>query len=58
MFNQLLTCALHKDALLTHGHVITIVAKALNVNFNNYAHFVEYSYFTKQAFVTMVIICP
>ena len=51
MFNQLLACASSKDAPLTHGHLITIVAKALNVNLDNYTHFVEHSYFTKQAFV-------
>ena len=51
MFNQLLACASHKDAPLTHGHLITIIAKALNVNLDNYTHFVEHSYFTKQAFV-------
>ena len=47
MFNQLLACASHKDAPLTHGHVITIIAKALNVNLDNYTRFVEHSYFTK-----------
>ena len=51
MFNQLLACTSRKDAPLTHGHLITIVAKALNVNLDNYTHFVEHSYFTKQAFV-------
>ena len=51
MFNQLLACASRKDAPLTHGHLITIVAKALNVNLDNYTRFVEHSYFTKQAFV-------
>ena len=49
MFNQLLACASCKDAPLTHGHVITIVAKALNVNLDNYTHFIELSYFNKQA---------
>ena len=51
MFNQLLACASRKDALLTYGYVITIIAKALNVNLDNYTHFVEHSYFTKKAFV-------
>ena len=51
MFNQLLACASCKDAPLTHGHVIIIVAKALNVNLDNYTRFVEHSYFTKKAFV-------
>ena len=51
MFNHLLACAPRKDAPLTYGYVITIVAKALNVNLDNYTHFVEHSYFTKQAFV-------
>ena len=51
MFNQLLAYALRKDTPLTHGHLITIFAKALNVNLDNYTHFVEHSYFTKKAFV-------
>ena len=51
MFNQLLLYASRKDAPLTHEHLITIIAKALNVNLDNYNHFVEHSYFTKQAFV-------
>ena len=51
VFNQLLACAPRKDTPLTHGHVITIVAKSLNINLDNYTHFVEHSYFTKQAFV-------
>ena len=51
MFNQLLACASRKDAPLTHGHLITIIAKALNVNLDNYTRFVEHSYFTKQAFI-------
>ena len=29
--------------------MITIVAKALNINLDNYTRFVEHSYFTKQA---------
>ena len=51
MFNQLLACASRKDAPLTHGHLITIVVKALNINLDNYTRFVGHSYFTKQAFV-------
>ena len=51
MFNQLLACASRKDAPLIHGHVITVVAKALNVNLDNYTRFVEHSYFIKHAFV-------
>ena len=31
--------------------MITIVAKALNINLDNYTRFVEHSYFTKKAFV-------
>ena len=51
IFNQLLACAPKKDAMLTHGHVITIVAKAFNVDLSNFTRTVECSYFTKQAFV-------
>ena len=40
-----------KDAPLTHGHVVTIIAKALNINLANYTRFVEHSYFTKQTFI-------
>ena len=47
----MLACASRKDVPLTHGHVITIVAKALSLNLDNYTHFVECSYFTKQAFI-------
>ena len=36
---------------MTHGHVITIITKALNINLANYTRFVKCSYFTKQAFV-------
>ena len=32
IFNQLLSCATRKDTPLTHRHVITIIAKALNFN--------------------------
>ena len=46
-----MTCALCKDAPLTHGHVVTIIPKALNVNLDDFTHVVECSYFTKQAFV-------
>ena len=51
IFNQLLACAQRKDAPLTHGHVVTIIAKSLNVNLANHPRAVEPSYFTKQAFV-------
>ena len=51
IFNQLLACAPKKDAPLTHGHVITIIAKSLNVNLANHPRVVEHSYFTKQAFI-------
>ena len=37
--------------MLTHGHVITIIAKAFNVDLSNITRTVECSYFTKQAFV-------
>ena len=37
--------------MLTHGHVITIVAKEFNVDLSNFTRTVECSYFTKQAFV-------
>ena len=37
--------------MLTHGHVITIIAKAFNVDLSNFTRTVECSYFTKQAFV-------
>ena len=47
----MLACAPRKDAPLTHGHMVTIIAKALNINLANYTHFAEHSYFTKQAFV-------
>ena len=51
IFNQLLTCAPCKDAPLTHGHVITIVAKTLNVDLAAYTRKVECSYFTNHALV-------
>ena len=51
IFNQLLACAQRKDAPLTHGHVVTINAKALNVNLANHPRVVEPSYFTKHAFI-------
>ena len=40
----------------THGHVITIVAKAFNVDLSNFTRTVKCSYFTKQAFVRGEII--
>ena len=51
IFNQLLSYAPRKDAPLTHGHVITIIAKALNVDFAAYTRKVECSYFTNHALV-------
>ena len=36
---------------MTHGHVVTIVAKALNINLGNYTRKVECSYFTNHALV-------
>ena len=51
IFNQLLSCAPRKDAPLTHGHVVTIIAKALNINLENYTRKVECSYFTNHALV-------
>ena len=51
IFNQLLTCAIRKNVPLTHSHVITIIAKTLNTNFDDFDCVVECSYFTKQAFV-------
>ena len=51
IFNQLLSCASRKDSPLTHGHMITLVAKALNVDLAGYTHKVECSYFTNHAFV-------
>ena len=56
IFNQLLACAPRKDVMLTHGHVITIVAEAFNVDLSNFTRTVECSYFTKQAFVRGEII--
>ena len=47
----MLSCAPRKDAPLTHGHVITIVAKALNVDNTAYTRKVECSYFTNHALV-------
>ena len=40
-----------KDAPLTHGHVVIIDAKALNINLENYTRKVECSYFTNHALV-------
>ena len=51
IFNQLLSCAPRKEAPLTHGHVITIIAKALNINFDAYTRKVDCSYFTNHAFI-------
>ena len=51
IFNQLLSCAPRKEAPLTHGHVVTIIAKALNINFDAYTKKVDCSYFTNHAFV-------
>ena len=51
IFNQLLSYAPRKDSPLTHGHVITIVAKALNIDLADYTRKVECSYFTNHAFV-------
>ena len=51
IFNQLLTCTPRKNAPLTNGHVITIVAKALNVDLVVYHRKVECSYFTNHALV-------
>ena len=42
--------------MLNHGHVITIIAKAFNVDFSNFTRTIECSYFTKQAFVRGEII--
>ena len=36
---------------MTHGHVVTIIAKALNINLENYTQKVECSYFTNHALV-------
>ena len=47
----MLACTPRKDVILTHGHVVTIITKALNVNLDDFMHVVEYSYFTKQAFM-------
>ena len=51
IFNQLLTCVSRKDAPLTHGHVVTIVTKALNIDLGAYTREAECSYFTNHAFV-------
>ena len=44
-------CASRKDVPLTHGHVITIIAKAFNVDFAVVDHVAPCTYFTKQALV-------
>ena len=36
---------------MTHGHIVTIVAKALNINLGNYTRKVECSCFTNHALV-------
>ena len=41
---------------MTHGHVITIVAKALNVDLAGYTRKVECSYFTNHAFVRAKVV--
>ena len=51
IFNQLLSYAPRKEAPLTHGHSVTIIAKALNINFDAYTRKVECSYFTNHVFV-------
>ena len=51
LFNQLFSYAARKDTTFTHGHVVTIIAKALNVNLDDYTRIVECSYFTNHAFV-------
>ena len=56
IFNQLLACAPKKDAPLTHGHVVTIIDKSLNVNLTNHPCVVEHSYFTKQAFIRSEVV--
>ena len=47
----MLSCTPRKDAPLTHGHVVTIVAKALNIILGNYTQKVKCSYFTNHALV-------
>ena len=47
----MLACAPRKDAPLTHGHVVTIIVKALDVNLAKYSRLAEHSYFTKHAFI-------
>ena len=47
----MLSCAPRKDVPLTHGHVVTIVAKALNINLENYTRKIECSYFTNHALI-------
>ena len=51
IFNQLLSCAPRKDAPLTHCHVVTIIAKALNINLENYSRKIECSYFANHALI-------
>ena len=42
-------CANRKDVPLTHGHIITIIAKAFNVDFAAVDLVAQCTYFTKQA---------
>ena len=42
-------CASRKDVPLTNGHIITIIAKAFNVDFAQIDHVAPCIYFTKQA---------
>ena len=51
IFNQLLQSSSHKDVPLTYGHVITIIAKAFNIDFAQVTHVAPCTYFTKQALV-------
>ena len=44
-----MSCAARKDTPLTHGHFVTIIAKALNVNLDAYTRIVECSYFTNHS---------
>ena len=36
---------------MTHGHIVTIIAKALNITFDAYTRKVDCSYFTNHAFM-------
>ena len=46
-----MSCTACKDTPLTHGHVVTIIAKALNINLDNYTRIVVCTYFTNHDFV-------